>query len=118
MATFLSVRPRPEGAWTARDAPRKQLIQVSEDIVTRQVVRITAGKVLRSDDLIGDEREVATAILRANPAFGNPHVVRCDWCHETRTLFRDENETPFKLTAHGWLCESCNVKAASQEVKF
>ena len=86
--------------------------------MTRQVVRTTAGKVLRSDDLIADEKEVAAAILRANPDFGNPHVVRCDWCHETRTLFRDENDGPFMRTDHGWLCEPCGVRAASQEIKF
>ena len=84
----------------------------------RQVVRVTAGKVLRSEDLIDDEKEVATAILRANPGFGNPHVVRCDWCHETRTLFRDEDEAPFARTAHGWLCQKCDVRAVSQEVRF
>ena len=84
----------------------------------RQIVRTTARKVLRSEELIDDEKEVATGILRANPSMGNPHVVRCPWCHETRTLFRDENESPFRLTAHGWHCESCDVSAASQEVKF
>ncbi len=86
--------------------------------MNRQAVRITAGKVLRSDDLIAGEKEEAVGILRANPDFGNPHVVRCDWCHETRTLFRDENEPPFTLTPHGWFCEACNVRAASQEIKF
>ena len=84
----------------------------------RQTVRITAAKVLRSEILIGDEKEVAAGILRAHPEFGNPHVVRCDWCSETRTLFRDENDGPFKLTSHGWLCEACDVRAASQEVRF
>jgi len=84
----------------------------------RQVVRVTAGKILRSDELLADEKEVAANILRANPGFGNPHAVRCDWCHETRTLFRDENEAPFQLTARGWRCESCNVTAASQEIRF
>ena len=84
----------------------------------RQAVRTTAVKVLRSDDLIGNEKDVAAGLLRANPGFGNPHVVRCNWCRETRTLFRDENEGPFKLTSHGWLCEPCNVRAASQEVRF
>jgi hypothetical protein len=79
---------------------------------------MTAGKVLRSEDLLGDEKEVAAAILQANPEFGNPHVVRCGWCGEIRTLFRDENEAPFKRTTHGWLCEACGVRAASQEVKF
>ncbi|MEO8035800.1 MAG: hypothetical protein ABI837_15290 [Acidobacteriota bacterium] len=86
--------------------------------MNRQTVRATAGKVLRSEDLTGDEKAVAADILRANPEFGNPHVVRCDWCHETRTLFRDENEAPFILTSHGWRCETCNVRAASQEVRF
>jgi len=86
--------------------------------VNRQEVRKTAGKVLRSDDLNVGEKEAAAGILRDNPEFGNPHGVRCDWCHETRTLFRDENDGPFKLTAHGWLCEPCNVRAASQEIKF
>jgi len=86
--------------------------------MNRHAVRMTAGKVLRSDDLIADEKEVAAGILRANPEFGYPHVVRCDWCHETRTLFRDENDGPFKLTDHGWRCEPCNVRAASQEIKF
>jgi hypothetical protein len=84
----------------------------------RQAVRTTAVKVLRSDDLIGDEKDVAAGLLRSNPGFGNPHVVRCNWCRETRTLFRDENEGPFKLTSHGWLCETCDVRASSQEVKF
>ncbi|HUP62399.1 MAG TPA: hypothetical protein VNA69_18485 [Thermoanaerobaculia bacterium] len=79
---------------------------------------MTAGKVLRSEDLIADEKEVAANILRMNPDFGNPHVVRCHFCHETRTLFRDENDGPFKLTAHGWLCEPCNMSAASQQVRF
>jgi hypothetical protein len=86
--------------------------------MTRQIVRTTAGKMLRSDDLVADEKAIATAILRENPTFGNPHVVRCDWCRETRTLFRDESEGPFVLTSHGWRCEPCNVRAASQEVRF
>ena len=84
----------------------------------RQAVRTTAGKVLRSEDLMAGEREAAAGFLRANPVFGNPHVVRCGWCRETRTLFRDESEAPFKLTARGWFCETCNVNAASQEVRF
>lgn len=84
----------------------------------RQIVRKTAGKVLRSEELVADEREVAAAILRDNPAFGNPHVVRCDWCHQTRMLFRDENDGPFRLTERGWRCEPCDMRAASQEVRF
>jgi len=84
----------------------------------RETVRATAGKVLRSEDLIGDEKAAAAAILQANPDYGNPHVVRCGWCHETRTLFRDEDEKPFKHLAHGWLCEPCDLRAVSQEVKF
>ncbi len=84
----------------------------------RQVVRMTAGKVLRSDDLIGDEKEVAAGILRANPEYGNPHVVRCPWCHETRTLFRDESDGPFHRTTHGWHCQPCDARAVSQEVRF
>ena len=84
----------------------------------RQAVRTTAGKLNRSEDLIAGEKETAAAILRAHPELGNPHVVRCGWCQETRTLFRDENDGPFKRTAHGWRCESCNMSAASQEVKL
>lgn len=84
----------------------------------RHTVRKTALKVNRSEDLIADEKEVAAGFLRANPELGNPHVVRCDWCHETRTLFRDESDGPFHLTSHGWRCETCNVRAASQEVRF
>jgi hypothetical protein len=86
--------------------------------MNREVVRLTAGKVLRSEDLRADEKEVAVGILRDNPDFGNPHVVRCPWCHETRTLFCDEDAGPFRLIAHGWRCETCNVRAASQEVRF
>jgi hypothetical protein len=86
--------------------------------MTRQIVRVTAGKVLRSDDLIADEKEVAAAILRDNPDFGNPHVVRCGWCGETRTLFRDENDGPFRLTTHGWTCNACDVRATSQEIRL
>lgn len=84
----------------------------------RQAVRTTAGKVLRSEELIPGEQESAASFVRSNPGLGNPHVVRCDWCHETRTLFRDENEAPFTLTSFGWLCQSCDVRAASQEVKL
>ena len=84
----------------------------------RQIVRTTAGKVLRSDELAGGEREIAAGILRAHPELGNPHVVLCDWCHETRTLFRDEGDGPFELIARGWHCKPCDVRAASHEVKF
>ncbi len=86
--------------------------------MTREIVRVTAAKVLRSEELVADEKEAASAILRANPDFGNPHVVRCDWCYQTRTLFRDEDDAPFKHLAHGWLCEACDVRAASQEVRL
>ncbi|HUP65086.1 MAG TPA: hypothetical protein VM557_07385 [Thermoanaerobaculia bacterium] len=86
--------------------------------MNRQTVRMTAGKVLRSDDLVGDEKGAAASFLRENPACGNPHAVRCMWCRETRTLFRDENEGPFKLTAHGWFCEACGELATNQEIKF
>ena len=85
-------------------------------MMSRQTVRETAGRVLRSDDLVAGEKETAAGILRANPALGNPHAVRCDWCRQTRTLFRDESEGPFKLTDHGWRCEPCNSRAASQEI--
>lgn len=86
--------------------------------MSRQSVRVTAGKVLRSDELIGDERMVAAGILLANPELGNPHVVRCEWCRETRTLFRDENDGPFKVAPRGWTCEACNTRAASQEIRL
>jgi hypothetical protein len=86
--------------------------------MNRQEVRTTAGKVLRSDDLIAGEKADAAGFLRENPSVGNPHVVRCDWCRETRTLFRDEADGPFQITAHGWRCEPCNTRASSQEVRF
>lgn len=86
--------------------------------MSRQVVRATAGKVHRSDDLVADEKEVASAFLRANPHFGNPHAVRCAWCRKTKTLFRDESEAPFERTTHGWRCTACNERADSQEIKF
>lgn len=86
--------------------------------MSRQTVRSTAEKVLRSDDLAAGEKAAAAAILIANPAFGNPHAVRCDWCHEKRTLFRDENDGPFRISEHGWLCEPCNVRARDQEIKL
>ena len=60
----------------------------------------------------------AIAVGATAPKVGNPHSVRCDWCHEKRTLFRDENDGPFKLAARGWLCETCDVSANSQEIKF
>ncbi len=84
----------------------------------RQAIRATAGKLNRSEELLDDEKEQAAAMLIANPGFGNPHVVRCSWCHETRTLFRDEDDAPFKRTARGWFCERCEVHAESQEVQF
>jgi hypothetical protein len=86
--------------------------------MNRQIVRVTAGKVLRSDDLVAGEKETAADILRTTPSLGNPHAVRCDWCHASRTLFRDEADAPFTLTAHGWHCAKCNARAASQEIRF
>ncbi len=107
-------------AFVVDDAPGTDASARSsnEELAMRQTVRTTAGKMLRSDDLVDGEKDAAAAILVANPALGNPHVVRCPWCHETRTLFRDESEEPFKLTSHGWTCEACSVGAASQEVRF
>lgn len=84
----------------------------------RQTVRTAAEKMLRSDTMAAGEKEAAVRILQAHPEFGNPHAVRCDWCRASRTLFRDEDDAPFKLTPHGWLCEACDVRAASQEIKF
>lgn len=84
----------------------------------RQIVRTVAGKILRSEDLSVGEKDMALGVLRGNPEFGNPHAVRCGWCHESRTLFRDENEAPFRLTARGWFCETCDIGAASQEIQF
>lgn len=83
----------------------------------RQTVRLTAGKILRSDDLATGEKKIAEDILRANPEMGNPHAVRCDWCGESRTLFRDEDEAPFRIIARGWHCEPCDIRASSQEIK-
>ena len=85
---------------------------------TRNAVRSTALKVLRSDDLIAGEKEAAVAILRASPEIGNPYAVRCDWCHETKTLFRDEDDRPFKISGRGWVCELCEMPAACQEIRF
>ena len=84
----------------------------------RQLVRETAGRVLRSDLLDSDEKENAAQFLRANPALGNPHVVRCDWCRQTTMLFRDEDEGTFERTLRGWQCIACHSNAASQEVRF
>jgi hypothetical protein len=91
---------------------------LAEDLSSRQVVRVTAGKVLRSDDLETGEKDLARDFLQANPLVGNPHVVRCDWCHETRTLFRDENDGPFRIAGNGWRCEPCDERASTQEIRF
>jgi hypothetical protein len=84
----------------------------------RQIVRTTAAKILRSDDLIAGEKEAAIVLLRAHPEIGNAHAVRCDWCRETRTLFADEEDGPFVLATRGWKCSACSVNASSQEIKF
>jgi hypothetical protein len=84
----------------------------------REIVRTTALRVLHGDDLSEGEKEMAAGILRATPALGNPHAVRCGWCRETRTLFRDESDGPFKLTRFGWRCEPCDTNASNQEIRF
>ena len=84
----------------------------------RQTIRDTAGRVLRSDDLAEDEKEQAASFLRANTAMGNPHMVRCDWCHEAAVLFRDEDTAQFTRTARGWRCAKCDDHSASQEIRF
>jgi hypothetical protein len=82
------------------------------------MIRDTAGRVFRSDDLATNEKQAAADYLRANPTVGNPHMVRCNWCHETTMLFRDEDQGAFTRTRHGWLCTKCDEHAASQEVRF
>jgi hypothetical protein len=84
----------------------------------RQIVRDTAERMFRSDDVARNEKQDATTYLRANPSIGNPHMVRCSWCHQTRMLFRDEDKDSFIRTARGWRCTNCNEHAASQEVRF
>jgi hypothetical protein len=84
----------------------------------RQMIRDTAGRMHRSDDLARNEKEAVAEFLRANPTLGNPHMVRCDWCHETTVLFRDEDQGVFTRTPRGWRCTTCNDHAASQEVRF
>jgi hypothetical protein len=86
--------------------------------MSREIIRSTAGKVFRSDDLAENEKETASELLRANPGFGNPHMVRCNWCHVTTMLFRDEDHGTFKRAGRGWRCEKCDEHAASQEVRF
>jgi hypothetical protein len=86
--------------------------------MSRDIIRVTAGKVLRSDDMAVNEKETASELLRLNPAYGNPHMVRCEWCHQTSVLFRDEELVPFKKSGRGWRCDACDESAASQEVRF
>jgi Zn-finger protein len=87
-------------------------------VVDRETVRVTAGRMLRSEDLDGRERENAAEFLREHLAPGNPHMVRCDWCHETLMLFRDEDMGSFTRTERGWRCTKCDEHARSQEVRF
>ena len=87
-------------------------------VMDRQIVRETAGRVLRSEEMAASERENAAEFLRQNPALGNPHMVRCGWCHVMTMLFRDEDAGAFARTPHGWRCTACNEYAASQEVRF
>lgn len=86
--------------------------------IDRVSIRATAGRVNRSDDLEAGEKEAVTEFLRDNPNVGNPHVVRCEWCHETTVLFRDEDLGTFTRTKRGWRCNTCDNHAASQEVRF
>ena len=83
----------------------------------RESLRQTAGKILRSDDLIDNEKARGAALLRENDC-GNPHAVRCEWCKATGMLFRDEDGGEFKRAGRGWQCAKCDEPAASQEVKF
>ncbi len=68
--------------------------------------------------MVADEKEVASAFLRENPTFGFPYAVRCDFCRESRTLFRDESDAPFEIDGNGWSCARCNVRASTQEIRF
>ena len=87
-------------------------------VIDRVSIRATAGRINRSDDLAAGEKEAVAEFLRNNPSVGNPHIVRCDWCHETTVLFRDEDLGSFTRTARGWRCKTCDSHAASQEVRF
>jgi hypothetical protein len=86
--------------------------------IDRVSIRATAGRVNRSNELVTGEKEAVSEFLRNNPAVGNPHVVRCEWCHETAVLFRDEDLGAFIRTPRGWRCTTCDNHAASQEVRF
>ena len=54
--------------------------------MTRHVVRTTAGKVLRSDDLIADEKEVAAGILKALYVEAGQKVKRGDLIAEVQII--------------------------------
>lgn len=84
----------------------------------RQVIRTTAGRMFRSEDLEPNEREISAKLLRENPTMGMPYMVRCNWCHEMIVLFRDEDIGVFERTRRGWRCTKCDEHAASQEVRF
>jgi hypothetical protein len=83
----------------------------------RESLRVTAIKILHSDDLIDNEKVLGAALLRENN-WGNPHAVRCEWCKATNMLFSDEDGGEFKRARRGWQCSKCDEPAASQEVRF
>lgn len=93
------------------------VVQVQKPM-EREIIRLTAGKMLRSDELEENEKAIARALLRANVEFGNPHIVRCTWCQKMKMLFQDEDDADFKRLGRGWRCDTCREPATSQEVKF
>lgn len=102
--------------WSAEFAPSHP---VAFDVLTeiRESLRLTARKILLSDDLVDNEKALGAALLREHNS-GNPHAVRCEWCKATNMLFRDEDGGEFKRAGRGWRCAKCDEPAASQEVKF
>ena len=110
--------PRQEPVPSGDSPGRVRPADASDALRERGVVMATAAKVLHSGELNTGEQAHAAAILSANPHLGNPHVVRCHWCHATRMLFRNESDDAFTQTAGGWLCGPCDTRAASQEIRL
>ncbi len=116
---------RPAKAGPHTDSSRRRakealgrILAPANCVFDRESIRLTAGKILRSDDLDENEKAHAATHLREHAAAGNPHIVRCAWCKNSKMLFRDEDDDAFHRHGRGWKCTKCDEPAASQEVKF
>lgn len=115
--------PRPARCWPRRWTTNRQ---VPPDHCGSQNDGAFRERQLRGcEEITPDGAQTLLFVLPASPRRRTDRSIlrhKQGWLYRTDWAFFDsphgEKDGPFKLIAHGWRCESCRARAASQEIKF